>query len=159
MKSLTLNPFVISEYKEAHLEVMPKIWEELRSTERDILVQHQVHGKDESETTKLIAERLLETAMEYLQTKEIIEEEHAFAAHKKYQHAVEEEAVLEEFVMDDNLKDIPLDSFVAARLYSAHKTEHDAIQDEEFALHELDELHRKEEVVRATLEELKRLQP
>ena len=44
---------------EAHLQEMPKIWEELKKTERDILVQQQLEGSDENEATEKLVENML----------------------------------------------------------------------------------------------------
>lgn len=144
---------------EAHMEVMPKIWDELKKTERDIVVKHHVDETNEDEFVKAMTERMLETALDYVQTKEQIEEADAFAAHKAYQQAVEEEEVLEEFIEADHLNDIPLDSFVEKRLHSAQQLELDALKEEEDHLKQLDELHKAEESVRAALEELKKQKP
>jgi hypothetical protein len=144
---------------EAQMEVMPKIWDELRKSERDIVIKHNLDEIDEMEASSALVEKMLETAMDFLKTKEQIEEEHAFAAHVAYQHAAEEEVILEESIIDENLKDIPLDSSVKERLDAALEKEAKALKDEDDALKALAKLYHKEDALNATLEELKKLKP
>lgn len=131
------------------------MWEELKKTERDIIVQTAVdEQEDTGQVGEILAEKLLETALEYVKTKEHNEEEKVLDAHKAFEHAVEEEKVLEEFVMEDQLNDIPADSYVEERLHAAHDAEIEARKEEEAHLKKAEEWHKEEEAVEEVLEEL-----
>lgn len=199
---------------EAHMEVMPKIWDELRKSEKvrlcewcvvycnvcfllslcfceqscfvssplhpfqaiinssitlnffviilptqqDIVIQQQVGEISESEASMAMAERLLETALDYVRTKEHIEEDLATAAHKTFEHAAENEQVLKEHIVaDDKLDDIPLDSYLEERFHEAQDTEREAHEDEIEHLNKWAELRMEEEAIKTAIKELKDL--
>ncbi|KAL7491014.1 hypothetical protein ACHAWT_000507 [Skeletonema menzelii] len=143
---------------EAHMEVMPKIWDELRKSEKDIVIQQQVGEISESEASMAMAERLLETALDYVRTKEHIEEDLATAAHKTFEHAAENEQVLKEHIVaDDKLDDIPLDSYLEKRFHEAQDTEREAHEEEIEHLNNWAELRMEEEAIKTAIKELRDL--
>lgn len=144
---------------EAHMDVMPKIWDELKKAERDIVVQQQVGEIDEAAASKAMAEKLLETALDYVRTKERIEEDLASTAHRLFEHAVEEEKVLEEHVTEQLLNDIPADSYIDERFHQAQEMEKHAHEEEIEHLEKWAELRMEEEAIKANLRELKDMKP
>ena len=50
---------------EARPDVMPKVWDDLKKAERDLVVQQQMGELDEGEASKAMAAKLLETALDY----------------------------------------------------------------------------------------------
>ena len=142
---------------EHHLNEMPKVWENLMKEEKDIIVQANLKGTDGKVLTKQLAEKLLETALDYVHTKEQVEVEHGINAHQTYEDAIEEEELLEEFVHEEQLHDVPLDAYVEERLREAHKQEVQAKMEEEEAVRNFRELKIAEEGFKATLSELKNL--
>jgi hypothetical protein len=144
---------------EAHMQEMPKVWEELKKTERDILVQQQLEGSDETEATEKLVENMLETALDFIKTKELVETERAKTAHENFQWAMREEEALEDFLQEEYKSGLFIDGSesLEEHAHKAHDTEISAIREEAEALHDLADLYEKEEAVKATLEELKRL--
>lgn len=156
-QSVKLAEGMSTEDAEAHMKEAPHIWDDLRQVERDIVVQHELEGKDMSHAAEMLAERMLEAALDFVQTQERIEEDHAFSAHQDFMHALEEEHELDEFVTDEHMKDIPMDTYVAARLQAVRDAEVKAMKDEDEALHHLDDLYEKEKALKESLEELKKI--
>ena len=144
---------------EAHMDVMPKVWDELKKAERDLVVQQQVGDIDESEASKAMAEKLLETALDFVRTKERIEEELAEAAHKTFQHAAEEERVLKEHVLQEDVAEIldVADRYVDERLHMAQETEREKLAEEHEHLEQWAELRLEEEFIKSALKELEGL--
>lgn len=130
---------------EAHLDVMPKIWDELAKAEKDIVVQQQLGELDQDKASRAMAEKLLETALDFVRTKERIEEDLAADAHKLFEHAVEEEMVLKEHVVD-NLKDTLADNYIDERFRHAQEMEREAHEEELQHLQKWAELRLEEEV-------------
>ena len=153
----TTNTRIYNSKAENHLNEMPKVWENLMKEEKDIIVQASLKGTDGKVLSKMLAEKLLETALDYVHTKEQVEVEHGINAHQTYEDAIEEEELLEEFVQEEQLKDIPLDSYVEERLREAHKQEVQAKMEEEEAIKNFRELKIAEEGFKTTLSELKNL--
>ena len=135
-------------------------WNDLKQQERDLVVQQEATDHaDEKETTKKLFQNILETALDYVTEKEHVEEEHIKHSRESLEHALEEESVLEEFAKEDQLKDIPMDTFLEDRLRAAQAEEREAMKEEEAALEAFDELKQSEENIKATLEELKNMEP
>ena len=151
---------ILSEKAESDAEAhMPKLWEELKKTERDILVQQQLEGSDETEATEKLVENMLETALDFIKTKELVETERAKTAHENFQWAMREEEALEDFLQEEYKSGLFIDGSesLEEHAHKAHDAEINAIREEAEALHDLADLYEKEEAVKATLEELKRL--
>mmetsp|Transcript_5470 Transcript_5470/g.11888 ORF Transcript_5470/g.11888 Transcript_5470/m.11888 type:complete len:183 (+) Transcript_5470:48-596(+) len=145
---------------EAHMEVMPKIWDELKKTEKNIVIQQQVGEIDETDASKALAEKLLETALDYVRTKERIEEDLASTAHKTFEHAKKEERVLKEYIVEEEDIDIfSVDSYVDERLHNAQEKEKEAHVEEAEHLNKWAELRMEEEAIKQTLKDLKDLEP
>lgn len=143
-----------------------EIWDELKQHERDLIVQQKSkaingdQGKDdEMETTKKLVQDMLETALEYVQEQEHIEEEHVVHSRQAFEHAIEEENTLEEFVQEDQLKDVPMDTYLEDRYHAAQLEEQEAIQEEQDALEHYEELKKTEINIQTTLDELKNMEP
>jgi hypothetical protein len=164
---------------EERLRELPAIWDELKNTEKDIIIQETIKETDETVVTIKLLEEMLETALYYVQTKEQVEEEHAIQAHQAIEKAVDQEKVLEEFakkayqdadglerremaVADlahnfvDNDIEERVHNYVEERLRAAKIQEALATVEEEEAVQNLKELKLTEEEFKATLEELKK---
>ena len=142
---------------ESHLKEMPQVWEELKKKELDMIVQGKKDGTDDTEVTKKVVEKMIETALDYVQTKERVEVEHVVAAHKAYEAAIKEEDVLGEFVEADKVRDVPMDSYVEERYRAAVEAEVRAKNEETEAIHNFQQLKHSEEQMKATLDDLKGL--
>lgn len=104
-----------------------------------------------------MAEKLLETALDYVRTKEHIEEDLANAAHKTFEHAAENEKVLKEHIVADDMLDIPLDSYLEERFREAQDMEREAHEEEKEHLYNWAELRMEEEAIKTAIKELKDL--
>ena len=104
-----------------------------------------------------MAEQLLETALDYVRTKEHIEEDLANRAHKTFQHAADNEKVLKEHIVADDKLDIPLDSYLEERFHEAQDMEREAHEEEMEHLNNWAELRMEEEAIKSAIKELKDL--
>lgn len=139
------------------MDVMPKIWDELKKSERDIVIQQQVGELDESDASKKLVQNLLETALDYVRTKERIEEDLATSAHRTHEDALEEERVLREYVVEDTM-DIPADSYVDERFHNAQEMERESRVEEREHLGKWAELRMEEEAIKTALKDLEELE-
>jgi hypothetical protein len=107
-----------------------------------------------------MAEKLLETALDYVRTKEHIEEDLATAAHKTFEHATTNEQVLKEHIVEDEKvldDDLPLDSYLEERFHEAQVMEREAHMEEMEHMNNWAELRMEEEAIKSALKELKDL--
>lgn len=117
-----------------------------------------VDGAATPEALVEVVEDLLETALDYIRTKERVEEGRAAAAHWAFEDAKREGTVLREHVVEDSL-DIPADFYAEERLYNARATEKRAVIEELEHLNKWAELRVEEEAIKQTLRDLKGLKP
>ena len=134
-----------------------------------------------------LAEEVLEMALAYTHTKELIEESHLQSAHQAVEHAVDMEKALEqaekeanqdineaEQYLTDHLTERLVDSadkrrqtlvadishrvenYVESRLHEARMAEAKARAAEQEAMEKVEELHRREDDLKKTLDQLKR---
>ena len=142
----------------AQEKYLDSLWNELKKTERDIIVQEEIEGRDKKDVTKHLVEEMLGVALEHVKTKERIEAKHAKAAHEAFETAIQEEQVLQEFVEEEELHDVPMDTFVSDRLQAAEEAEMKAMKEEEESVQVYQDLKASETNIKATLEALKRLE-
>lgn len=94
------------------------------------MIQQQTGEIDEVTASKALAENLLQTALDYVKTKERIEEDLASTAHKTYEHMKEEERILKDHIVEDEVLDVHVDSYIDERLHHAQETEKEARAEE-----------------------------
>ena len=144
-------------------EYLSNLWNELKRTDRDIVVQEKVNeGTTETNDemlTKRLVEEMLDTALEHVKTKERLEARHAKEAHEAFEKAKQEEQVLHEYIEEEQLHDVPMDSFISERLHAAEEAELQAMKEEDDSIRTSQELRNSESNIKATLEALKRLEP
>ena len=106
-----------------------------------------------------MAEKLLETALDYVRTKEHIEEDLATAAHKTFEHATKSEQVLKEHIVEDEkvLDDLTLDSYLEERFHEAQVMEREAHMEEMEHMNNWAELRMEEEAIKSAIKELQDL--
>ena len=135
-----------------------QIWDELAKTEKDIVIQQQTGEIDEATASKALAENLLQTALDYVKTKERIEEDLASTAHKTYEHMKEEERILKDHIVEDEVLDVHVDSYIDERLHHAQEAEKEARAEEFKHLEKWAKLCMEEEDIKHSLKELKDLE-
>ena len=135
------------------------LWNELKKTERDIVVQENIKGTNQNDVTKHLIEEMLETALEHVKTKERAEAKHAKEMHDAFEHAVQDEKELAAFVKEEHLRDVAMDGFVRERFHTAQQEESQAVKEEGDAVRAYKYYKSVEDKVKATLEAFKRLEP
>ena len=138
-------------------EYLKKLWEEEKLIERDIIVQEAMDGHEEDATKHLVTE-MLETALEHVKVLEKEKAKHAKEANDRFEQAVEDERVLQEFVEDYKLgDDVPVvDNYISSRLHEAEQEELEAMKEEDESVREYEDLLAKEKNIKDLLEQMRK---
>lgn len=150
---------MVSTRAEKHLDELIETWESLKKKEQKLIQENLAASKNAENSGIDFVEELFETALDYVQTKEIVEEEHADMAHHMVEEAIEGERVLENYAHDEMPHGANIEDFVESKLQAAKEAEKHAREDEEEAKRSLEELKRNEEYIKTTMEELRKLKP
>ncbi|KAL7518724.1 hypothetical protein ACHAWX_003535 [Stephanocyclus meneghinianus] len=139
---------------------LSKLWDEEKLVERDIIVQETINGNKEDVVRHIVTE-MLETALEHVKILEKEKAKHAKEANLRFDHAVEQERVLQEFIEDFKLgDDAPIvDDYIRSRLHEAEQEELDAMNEEDEYVQEYQDLRDKEKDIKDLLEQIKNLEP